>query len=286
MAGWIARAGEPLPRSLVIVGAPVAFLALTLFFLFLGFPYQRVADRIAAQVEDATGVRLQIAELGPHLGLLGPGLAATGVTALPPQRSPIRVDRLVVRPAWSLGWLRGSPAIHVDAESQGGRISGALHVGSTRGFEGEVRDFDLGLTEDFLSGGAVDGHLDAEVDLVVDDQGPYGTLLLDARDGSLALPGSPVALPFETLSGDLRFGGDKFAHVDRLALTGPILDADAKGSIDQGRRWRQAPLDLTVQIDAKTPMARDMLPQLGVRVGRDGKATVRVSGSIASPRVR
>ena len=52
-------------------------MILTLFFIFLGFPYDQLAQRVSQLVEESGTMTLRIGELSPHLGLAGPGFKAT-----------------------------------------------------------------------------------------------------------------------------------------------------------------------------------------------------------------
>ncbi len=289
MAGLLTRATEPLPRGVVAIGMPIAGVVLTLFFVYLGFPYERLAMQLATQLEAATDVRVDFADIGPHVGLLGPGLEAHGVVATPLARAPVRFDRVRLRPAWSISWFRGEPSVYVDAEGASGSISGAVTVGGQPGFDGVLRGVDLGaLPLGDLGGGHIDGTVDVEAYLVLEPDGPYGTLLVDARAGSVLIPNSPVAIPFETLSGDLRFGGEKYVFVDRLELAGPMLDAKIEGSIGhaRGRNPSQAPLDLLIQLEVRGAGARRALQAVGVRLSRSGTGTVRLTGPLGNPRIR
>ena len=80
------------PRPLLALGIPLAGTLLTGLFIFLGFPYDLLADRLAAQVERALGVRIEIQEVGPKLHLAGPGLEARGVRATWSGGRQLRLD--------------------------------------------------------------------------------------------------------------------------------------------------------------------------------------------------
>jgi type II secretion system protein N len=287
MASSLSWAERPLPRPVRYVGLPIAFVLLTLFFIFLGFPYDRIEENLTAQIREATGSEVEIESLGPHLGLLGPGLEARGVTAYPPGIRPISFERVVLRPAWSLAWLRADPAIHLDLVSPLGSASGAVILGSERGFDGRVQNLDLAALplEAWLGGGRVDGRLAADADLLMGLEGPGGSLEFEVTDGSVSLPNLPIGLPFERLSGELRFGDETYLSVDRLELEGPILTARVSGALGEGGRGgiRSAPLDLQVEVDVKGSAIRTTLRGLGVRLDRDGTASFGVAGTLSNP---
>ena len=73
-------AGRPLRVGAITLAA----ILLTGAFMYLRFPYDRLADAVAVRVERASGWRLQITGLGPHPMLLGPGpltLATAGLAS-------------------------------------------------------------------------------------------------------------------------------------------------------------------------------------------------------------
>jgi len=144
MADLLARLTAPIPRPVVFVGGPLLYLLLLAFFVFLRFPYDRLADRVEAAVQAASGMEVVIGELGPHLGLLGPGFEARDVSLMPAQGGRIPLEHLRLRPAWSLSWLRGVPAVHVDALGEMGRIAGAFALGDggPSGFDGSLEGVD------------------------------------------------------------------------------------------------------------------------------------------------
>ncbi len=70
-----------LPRSVRIFGIPLLGLLLVVFFIYLGFPYAKLGDRITAELQRSHGVRVDFESLSPRLQLAGPGIQASGVRA-------------------------------------------------------------------------------------------------------------------------------------------------------------------------------------------------------------
>ena len=128
-----ADAPPRLPRWVRITGYPLAALLLTLLFIFLGFPYDLLALRLEKAIDDATGVSVRIGRLSPHVTPLGLGLAAYDLESGPQGAPDFRVERLTMRPAWSLRWFAGTPAIYLDLESAIGNGNGTLTIGYTGG---------------------------------------------------------------------------------------------------------------------------------------------------------
>lgn len=261
--------------------------ALVALFLYLGFPYERLAAFLAARAGAATGAQISFGAVAPSLQLAGPGVTATGVRAALGRGEPLRFDRVVLRPAWSLDWLRGRPAIHARLEGPAGRAVGVFTLGAGLGYLGEIAGAAaeaLPLAA-FWPGAAFDGTLDASLDLRREAGGPRGRASFQAREGSVALSGFPMALPFETLSGALRFGDGVFVEIESLALEGPLLDAEVTGQVGEALTFDTAPLQIQIQLTAE-PALRDPLRMAGVRIGEDGSARVRIAGTAGHPLVR
>jgi len=163
-----------LPRPLLVVGIPVAGVLLVAFFVYLGFPYDKLGDRIATEIQSRGGVRIDFEDVGPSLHLAGPGIEATGVLATMTDGRSYRIERAMLRPAWSLAWFSGTPAIYAEIDSDLGDAAGTLLVGRTGGWKGELSQVAVGRIPipqlDAL--GTLDGRLDANIDIVLADAGP------------------------------------------------------------------------------------------------------------------
>lgn len=266
---------------------PVVWLALLAFFVFLGFPYDDLADTLSVEVEKVSGVALQFDDVSPHLGLLGPGLAAEGVTASGAEGLRVELDEAIIRPAWSLSWFSLEPAIHLDLKREEARVSGTVFMSSEPGWEGEVKGIDLDLlpVEGLIPGGSIDGTLSADADLRMLEDGLTGSLLFTVANGSLGLPGSPFGVPFDVLEGDILFGGDLFAQVNKLDLDGAMIAAKAQGSVGKAARRGDEALDLNVDIKVMDNNLKGVVRGLGVRVAGDGVAKLRVTGPLSAPEV-
>jgi type II secretion system protein N len=284
-----ASSPPPISRRTLVLGVPAAGILLIALFIYLGFPYAQLGERIAAEVKRREGIALQFQDVGPDLQLAGPGIEATGVRATLPSGAAVRIDELRLRPAWSLAWLRGDPAFHTEVESeQLGSASGTLVLGETPGFTGDLMDvavqrLPLPPGSPF---GAIDGLVNARLDVALGPDGaPQGEAQVDAREGSLQLPGFALAIPFATLSGELAFGGDAWVAVNRLDLEGPMASAKVTGNVLPAASFAQAPLRLEAEIVAKTAL-QNAMRQAGVRFDRSGAAKLRVTGTVAVPNIR
>ncbi len=276
-----------LPRPLLVFGLPVAGVLLVAFFIYLGFPYHKLGDRIATEIQRSSGVRIDFEDIGASLQLVAPGIEATGVRATLSDGSSYRIERAMLRPAWSLAWFRGTPAVYAEVESELGGAAGTLLLGEAGGWSGELSQVAIGRIPipPLEAVGNIDGRLDATIDLVLAEAGPEGSIEFAATEGSVGLAKFPMDIPFETLSGELSFGGEAFISIERLELDGPMLTASLTGKVLQAASFAQAPMRLEAELTAE-PNLRPAFKNAGVRVDREGNSKVRITGTVESPMVR
>ncbi len=276
-----------LPRPLLVFGLPVAGVLLVAFFIYLGFPYHKLGDRIATEIQRSSGVRIDFEDIGASLQLVAPGIEATGVRATLSDGSSYRIERAMLRPAWSLAWFRGTPAVYAEVESELGGAAGTLLLGEAGGWSGELSQVAVGRIPipPLEAVGNIDGRLDATIDLVLAEAGPEGSIEFAATEGSVGLAKFPMDIPFETLSGELSFGGEAFISIERLELDGPMLTASLTGKVLQAASFAQAPMRLEAKLTAE-PDLRPAFKNAGVRVDREGNSKVRITGTVESPMVR
>ena len=286
----IASAESRFPRWLVIGMYPIAAFALTGFFIFLGFPYDLLAERLSHEVESSTDVRLEIGELSPHIGLLGPGLAASNVLAGREGHGTIAIDELVIRPAWSTAWFRGTPAIHLDLASESGAGSGVATLGEQAGWEGSLEGVELSaLPIRMLDAFDLDGRLDATVavqNASADAGGGLeGSVDFSLTDGSFKTPDLPIAVPFEELRGRLDFGGESYLRLSAGTLEGPMLRGTIEGTVGYAPEPGRQPLALDFTFEVNDPSLAPLLGSLGRR-GPNGQSVLKVTGTLAQPVLR
>lgn len=279
-----------LPRSISAPGLALAFALLTAGFVFFRFPYERLEEPIADLIANATGAEVRIGGLGPHLGLLGPGLRAESVVANRPGEPRQTFEHAVVRPAWSLSWFSGTPSIHLELMGDVGSAAGTLQLGDTLAWDGELRELDASLLPlaDLLGGLGFSGRLNADLDISGGAAGEppiIGTLKFDIHDGTLLPPKLPVALPFDTLSGEVVFGGESYAAIESLSIEGPMLRARLEGEIGN-EPGGSASLDLVASLQTNSEPVRSLLSGYGVETDASGAASIHIGGTISRPSVR
>jgi len=279
--------GESLPRWVRVFGIPLAGFVFFTLFLYLGFPFDRLGDRIADEVRDAYGIQLEFRDLNPRLYLAGPGIEANAVHAVLADGAAYDFDRVGLRPAWSLAWFRGDPAIHLDVTSAIGDATGTLVLGETSAWDGRFESVAVGRLPlaNLTKLANIGGLVDAQVDIEVGEAGPEGEASFSATNGSLGIAEFPVDIPFETLEGELDFGDENFVSIRRFVFDGPMISGALSGNIVRAARFDVAPLRLEADLDVKADM-RESVKSAGIRIGRDGSAKLRISGTVSQPNVR
>jgi type II secretion system protein N len=275
------------PQRVRVVPMALAAVALTGFLMVLRFPYDRLALSIAQRVEKETGARIALGPVSLSLVRLAPGLSAAGVNIVRADGTRIDLDRLGVRPALALAWLKGDPALAVEVESKRGACSGVVAFGDAPGFAGTLHDVDLEQLPQERIGAplTLKGRADADLDITLRGTGPEGDIEFEARDGLLAHPNLPLPLPFQKLTGEIELGGANWAQIEKLQLSSPLATGSASGTIGRAPAFANAPLKLEIQLTVSGAVQGSLRSQ-GVAIGNDGQIRWNVSGTPARPVVR
>lgn len=279
--------GESLPRPLLAVGVPCAGVLLVAFFLIRGFPYDELGARIASALERRHGIQLLFGEIGPALQLAGPAAEARPLTARMPDGSALAFDRALVRLAWSLSWLVGEPALHVEVDGAAGSASGTLSWNGTTSWRGVIRNAraDEGPIADWIPTGRLVGALDAKLELETGESGLEGFAEFTVRNGTLALPDLSVPLPFDELTGVVDLGGDAYANLSSLRFAGPAASGSGTGKIGRAQPIEQAPIGFELDLQLEPALA-EAVRAAGVPVDAQGIAKARIAGTVAAPEIR
>jgi len=282
------QAGEALPRSLIAIGIPCAGVLLVAFFLIRGFPYDKLGELIAKRIEQSHGIHLAIGDIGPALQLAGPALEGTQLRVTFPNRSPQQIDRALVRPAWSMSWLTGDPAFHVEVESPSGNVDGTLRWNGVASWVGTIRDArpELPPIADWIPIGGLEGALDATLDVSMGETGLEGLIEFEIRDGSTSLPGFSTPLPFESLTAAVSVGGDAYLKLNSLSFEGSLVSGSGSGKIGRAEPLAQAPIGFEFQIEFKPELSKTVPRQERKKINRDGNALLKIYGTVAEPKIR
>lgn len=282
--------GDALPRWARYLAMPITGLGLTLLFIHLGFPYEPLVARAFEMIEPQLGITIACDEVWGDIGFFGPAIQARGVVVSRRDGDDVEIERLSLRPAWSTSWLRGQPSVYVEARTPIGDVSGEIAVGDPVAVDGSFESLDLAALPiaKYVDGLNLRGSLDAEIDLHYDAENHWiGSATLSVEDGSLGLPGQPVAIPFETLDAQLSLGPEDgiFLTIDSATLVGPMVAASASGQIARGRRGPDK-IDIEFELSVVDETLRPLFRRLGLRLGDDGKIQARLGGTLANPVLR
>jgi type II secretion system protein N len=271
-----------------VLGLVVAYLALTALFVAAGFPFDRLAPRVADALGSATGARATVGGLGFSISWLRPQLVARNVELHWPGGFAFALDRARIGPALSPSWLRGQPSLALSLDTKLGRLAGTARIGTAPAFRGELRGVALDKLplDAFAPGLQLGGALDADLDLRAAGALPEGTAHLAGRNGSISLPNLPIGLPFAKLDADLALGGAALVAIQSLTLDGPLVAGSGSGTIGRGVSIDDSPLALDLRIDAREPSLRQLLASEGLAIGADGTAHLEIGGTLASPSLR
>jgi len=271
-------------RPLRIAAIAGAALLLILLFMFLRFPYRDVVDSLTARAERTTGLRIDVAEVGPGLQLLGPGITAHGVRVTRADGVALAFDRIRVRPAWSLAWFTGHAAFFTDLEAPIGAARGTLVLGRSRRWSGELEGVDVErlLAALRIATADVGGRVEATLDLAFGGAGPEGPVDFVARDGFFGHADLQLSIPYDELVGELRLGGEHLLEIRALTIRSPMLTGDVTGTVGHGRN---RPLRLLARLEPDASV-RAVLTAQGLRIPPSGIVEVEIQGTPDAPIIR
>ena len=94
-----------------------------------------------------------------------------------------------------------------------------------------------------------------------------------------------MALPFDTLRGELRLGGEHRAEILSLDLESPLVTGSIEGVIGRSPSFETAPLRLEGSFTVSEEI-RGVLNAQGAKLGSSGSGAFVVTGTPARPVVR
>jgi hypothetical protein len=95
-------------------------------------------------------------------------------------------------------------------------------------------------------------------------------------------PGIPIALPFETFGGDLRFGEEgSLVRIDNGLFEGPLLAATIMGEIGPSAASGGPSLDIDVDYEIHDETLASMLGSFG-----GGESHIGIGGTLQRPVIR
>jgi type II secretion system protein N len=279
-----------IPGALRGLGIALAAVLLTLAFAIGRFPYERLADTISNRSMGLVGIELQLNDLRPSLMPGRVGMMAIDVRAVLPTGDTLLLPAVRIRPAASLSWFRGAAALYIEIEGgELGDVAGELILGPAGGFDGALDRVNLALLplDQLAPDLALEGRMDSVIDVSSDAEGNLqGSLSFRATEGFFGASGLPVAIPFESFEGEIALGGEVFATIERLELRGPMLDADATGSVGRAARRGAEPLAVVLELRPRGRGMRPLFRQLGIEAGPNGATELQITGTLSRPTFR
>lgn len=253
----------PIKKILTWTGYPAFFLLCFVFFAYKTFPYDRLADRLAAEAR-IRGYEIEIIDL-THSGLSG--LTFEGLRVMLPaaEGSPpldVIFDELTVS-ASLFSLMSDTKSFSFDAELAGGEADGDVSVGTDNmEVEAEIQDIDLGAISALrkFTKAPMTGTLNAEIDLAMPSEIGESTgdvtLTIDALnlgDGKtqIDIPGLGGLTLDRADAGNLELVAtieEGTAEIETAKSHGKDLKLDAVGKVRLGRPMKRSELNLMVRV--------------------------------------
>lgn len=283
-------------RNLKILAYGLGAVFLTLYFMFLTFPFEAVQDRLIASVAGLIRLPIQVKEIRstPLLWirlsdvrlLEGPGAEA---------QAPLKIDEAKIRPSLPALAL-GRVSLRVKANLWGGRLSAKLGQRkgertvklSWKGLRLESLGPMVGLKEAKLAG-AFSGSLNLAMqgENWATGRGNLSARLTEGSSRNLSVAGFPTP-ELKDIRGslDLRVEQKK-AFLDGLALESPSLQLFVEGTADLLPRLSSSRLDLKGRLKLGEDLAQTYQPMVsGLLRNRDdqGFYTFSLKGTPTNPK--
>ena len=269
------------------VSIPIA-VVLILIFILLGFPWDSLARRVAAEISAASGSSVSIDTLTPALTARGPVLRARDVVIEHPAIDRVRLLELEIAPRWSSSWFSGEPKLRVWADTELGLVDGVLGLGSTSSFAGQVGQVELARLPLRLdaSGVRLSGRIDADADVAL---APNGTLSgrVAFSSPSLVVESNklPMAIPFTNANGVVVILENGATQIESVELEGDLLNGKLSGEIGLVHRSQAPPIDLSAEIRIVDPTLRQLAPGAGIPMSPDGTIKMQLGGTLDAPEI-
>jgi len=266
----------------------LACIALVAIFTLLQFPWDRFRPWMESQISLATGADVKLGALHLGVSLRGPVADLMSLQMSWPGQPSLVLDMARVGPALSTTWFQGEPALAIDVAIAGGRVDGTVWPLGALAFDGSFDDIDpaaLPLPAS-MRPSPLDGIVSGEADVAQVDGHWVGDLEVSGENGSVALPGMALAIPFDEIALAATLVDDGSIEILEARLDGPMASFDAEGSLGASTRFEQAPLDLRVQLRGVQPALAGPLQSQGIRLDGAGTAQLTVQGTPGRPVIR
>lgn len=274
-----------LPRRLRGIGIPLAAVALTSFFILLGFPYHHLTNRAAAQAATSLGVEIEAEDSGFTIGFDGIGFRFRDIEVNTANGDTYPLDTLRFGPAWSLRWFLLDPILFFELDSTLGHAEGKVATGDALNARVSIRDAVLTKLP-FLAQSLpvqLTGTLSADADVQTVAEEFEGPIAFDLKDGTIQSAGLPTEIAFDTVHGEVTLGGEQLVTIQAFELLGPMFNVEATGRVGKAATAPARPLEFDIHFSDILAPLRGMIQGLGAKVTANGTADLRVRGTVAAP---
>jgi type II secretion system protein N len=277
-----------LPRKLRGLGIPFAALALTLFFIVIGFPYHHLTNQAAASVGESLGVEIEAADSGFTVGLNGPGFRFNDIDLATPTGDTYALDTLRFGPAWSLSWFMLEPTLFFEIESPLGNAEGKVSPSDNPSIDATIQNAiltDIAFLEHTLPF-KLTGTMSAEASIKTVNDHYDGPFSFDLTDGNLSTEVLPAEIAYDTVHAEVVLGGDYYAEIAAFELLGPMFNANIKGHITNGVTAADRSINFDLTFNDILPPLQPTIEALGAKVDPDGTAKIHIGGTLEAPVIR
>lgn len=274
-----------LPRAIAL---PLCLL-LVVLFLFLLFPWDALARRVAWEINRVSAAQVEVDALSPAFTARGPVLRAHDVRVQHPAIDRLRISTLEIAPRFSTSWLDGEPTLRVWAETGLGTADGVLRLGLSPAWVGRVSEVELSrlplrLDTDELK---LAGRLDADADVALDANGTLrGRIAFESPSLRVQTALLPVQIPFSRTTGVIEILESGATRISDVVLEGEVVEGTIAGEIGLVHHSQSPPLDLRADLRVLDPTLVRLAPTAGLQLGPGGAVSLQVSGTAEAPLLR
>jgi type II secretion system protein N len=255
----------------------------------LGFWLRQSGDALRERAERELSIGLghsvRVAQVAARIAAGLPALELDAIEIDAPE-SALRFDAIRARAAWSTSWLRGEPELALTLRGDSGSADLQLWPRAPGSLRGTLGDLDLRVLALATPELRVSGRSSAQLDLSDLGTLPQGRIELDAAQGALQLPALPLPIRFDRLALSAELGAKgEWLQLRDGELIGPDLRARFAGGIGAGAQLETAPLELRAELEIGAALA-PLAELAGIALSEEGRATLRVRGTLAAPELR
>lgn len=286
---------DHMSRIKKIVAYTLYITGATLFFLYFLFPSNTVKSYIEYRLaEISPEINVHIERIHPRIP---PGFSFSNAYILFKDEAAIRIDSVDFKPGY-LSMFTSEPRVKFTAALAGGEAVGVINMNSgadnglikTRiNFEG-VDLQAIPLLRSMYPGnfsGMTRGSIDYEASLPLTGNFPgKGNAMVDMVNVTVTLENNIPGLDtfsFSRVSADTNLENHRIA-INRLDMEGSQFSAECKGALVMAQPVESSRIDLNGTVQIHPELIRSAGPLLPRQYVRDGRVSLRITGTLDNPR--